>query len=191
MKKIKEITRGIGLMSGTSLDGVDLVFVEFTSLNTFKLLQAETVSYPEDWFLKLKDIALFEKGSIELKAIDVGLGNYFGILINDFVKKNQLQNIDWIASHGHTVHHQPEIRYTLQIGCGKEIFKRTGIKTVYDFRSQDVLLGGQGAPLVPIGDLLLFSEYDYCLNLGLLSDLHHQIAEKKLLLMLVVVILLL
>ena len=128
MEFLWQETCGIGLMSGTSLDGVDLVFVEFQDLQGFKILKAETIPYPKDWLLQLKNIALYKKGDPELKRLNTALGIYFGDLICDFIMKHQLKNIHWIASHGHTVHHQPEIGYTLQIGCGNEIFKKTGIK---------------------------------------------------------------
>ena len=74
--------------------------------------------------------------------------------------------MDLIASHGHTIFHQPEIHFTKQIGNGAAIYAKTGINTACDFRSVDVFLGGQGAPLVPLGDKHLFSKYDYRINLG-------------------------
>jgi len=93
-----------------------------------------------------------------------------GELINDFISKNMVVALDFIASHGHTIFHKPEQGITLQIGDGNQIAKLTKHKVVCDFRWQDVQLGGQGAPLVPIGDALLFSNYDYCLNLGGFSN---------------------
>ena len=163
----------IGLMSGTSLDGVDLVYVEFTDSQKFKILEAETIPYNDSWFQELKNIASYSKGAKELKLLDVKLGRYFGELLRSFIERKNIKKIDLIASHGHTVHHQPEKGYTLQIGDGEEIYRKTKIKTIYNFREQDVLLGGQGAPLVPIGDQLLFSEYDYCLNLGGFSNVSY------------------
>jgi len=160
----------LGLMSGTSLDGVDLVYVKFDKLNTFEILASETVSYSQKWFEILKDVASISAGDKRLQELDVALGTYFSELILTFIESHQILTLDLIASHGHTVHHQPELGYTLQIGCGKEIYKRTNIKTVYNFRVQDVLLKGQGAPLVPVGDEILFSDYDYCLNLGGFSN---------------------
>jgi len=91
---------------------------------------------------------------------------FLGKTIQKFIKENHLSQIDFIASHGHTIFHNPKKNYTLQIGNGPQITAITGVKTICDFRVQDIALGGQGAPLVPIGDKLLFSEYDYCLNLG-------------------------
>ena len=86
-------------------------------------------------------------------------------------KENEITNVDFIASHGHTIYHNPAENYTLQIGNGPYITSITGIKTICNFRIQDIALGGQGAPLVPIGDKLLFSNYDYCLNLGGFSNI--------------------
>ncbi|MGY5354904.1 anhydro-N-acetylmuramic acid kinase [Wenyingzhuangia sp. IMCC45467] len=160
----------IGLMSGTSLDGVDIVYTEWKGDEEFRILKTETISYSEGWLHKLKNIAGYPKGAIELEVLDIELGKYYGDLLLNFINKNNIEQVDLIASHGHTVHHQPEIGYTLQIGSGKEIFNLTQIKTVYNFRKQDVDFGGQGAPLVPVGDALLFSEYDYCLNLGGFSN---------------------
>ncbi len=153
-------------MSGTSLDGVDLAYVkfEFNQTWSFKIIYATTFKYDKIWLNKLKNAFNFKKN--KLKLLDDEYGIYLAELINQFINKNNINTIDFIASHGHTIHHEPENGYTLQIGNGKLIAKLTGIKTVYDFRSQDVALGGQGAPLVPIGDELLFSNYTYCLNLG-------------------------
>lgn len=160
----------IGLMSGTSLDGLDIVYTKWYGDNQFEIVKSNTIAYNAYWLDQLKNISSYKKDDKELKLLDVALGKFFGEQIVDFIQKNNITHVDFIASHGHTVHHQPEIGYTLQIGCGKEIYKKTGIKTVYDFRTQDVAYGGQGAPLVPIGDQLLFSEYDYCLNLGGFSN---------------------
>ncbi|MDO6739293.1 anhydro-N-acetylmuramic acid kinase [Wenyingzhuangia sp. 2_MG-2023] len=164
----------IGLMSGTSLDGVDLVYVKFTGATTFEINNTATIPYPAVWLEQLKNCVELPRDSEKLLQLDKDLGMYYSKLILDFIESNAIQQVDFIASHGHTVHHQPEIGYTLQIGCGKEIFKKTQIKTIYDFRSQDVFLGGQGAPLVPVGDQLLFSEYDYCLNIGGFSNVSYQ-----------------
>lgn len=167
--------RVIGLMSGTSLDGVDLAFAEIDSDTfTYKLLTTTTVAYSNQWIKTLKEAFYFSKE--KLASLDVEYGNYLAETINYFIEQFDLTNIDFIASHGHTIHHQPEKGYTLQIGSGKTIAKKTKLKTVCNFREQDVKLGGQGAPLVPIGDKLLFSEYDYCLNLGGFSNISFEIS---------------
>ena len=161
-----KIWHGIGVMSGTSLDGVDLAYVQFEFDNnwSFKILNAITFGYDSKWRNQLKNAFNYSKE--ELLKIDTDYGEFLADLINQFIKKNNIKKIDFIASHGHTIHHEPDKGYTLQIGNGDIIAKNTGVKTIYDFRSQDVALGGQGAPLVPIGDELLFSDNTYCLNLG-------------------------
>ncbi|WP_405565473.1 anhydro-N-acetylmuramic acid kinase [Polaribacter sp. Asnod6-C07] len=161
----------IGVMSGTSLDGVDLVYVKFdkNDYKNFVILNSETVSYPKEWKQRLQfAIDLSDK---EIQELDNNYGKLLGGIINGFIQKFKLINIDFVASHGHTVLHQPEKGITLQIGNGKEIAEITKQKVVCDFRTQDVKLGGQGAPLVPIGDELLFSNYDYCINLGGFSNI--------------------
>ena len=157
----------IGLMSGTSLDGVDLVYVKISqreNVYSYKLLAVDAVSYCPDWLAKLK--AAFYYKDEALKAIDIEYGELLATIITDFIAKYKIKKIDFIASHGHTIHHKPEQGYTLQIGNGQTIATNTKCKTICDFRIQDVALGGQGAPLVPIGDKLLFADYEYCLNLG-------------------------
>lgn len=170
----------IGLMSGTSLDGLDLCFAKFTKENNvwnYEILQAETLPYSDLWTEKLQN-------SINLKAEELlELNSKFGFFLakktQEFIEKNSLKNIDVIASHGHTVFHQPEKKYTLQIGDGRAIKILTKIPVVYDFRTQDVFLGGNGAPLVPIGDELLFSEVDACLNLGGFSNISFNKKGKR------------
>jgi len=103
---------------------------------------------------------------------------FTGQQINRFIKEHQLSP-DLIASHGHTVFHQPENRFTFQAGNGVCIASEAGIPTVADFRSGDVALGGQGAPLVPVGDRLLFSEYDSCLNLGGFANISFEKNDKR------------
>lgn len=156
----------LGLMSGTSLDGIDLAYVTFQKdgYQNFEMVFAETIPYPEKWKLILHNALYFE--AEKLKDLSVTYGDYLGEEINRFVKKHHLNSIDFIASHGHTILHQPEKGITLQIGDGQTIANKTQQKVVCDFRTQDVALGGQGAPLVPIGDELLFSQYNYCMNLG-------------------------
>jgi len=156
----------IGVMSGTSLDGLDLCHVIFNldNLSDFKIANSTTISYPKKILEKLHNIV--EKNIYQIHKIDIDYGTFIGEAINDFISSFNLNDIDLISSHGHTVFHQPDIGKTLQIGNGMIINKITGIKTVNNFREQDVKLGGQGAPLVPIGDKLLFKKYKYCLNLG-------------------------
>jgi anhydro-N-acetylmuramic acid kinase len=156
----------IGVMSGTSLDGIDLVAVKFVfnEFWRFEILNAETIDYSNEWHDKLSDLIKEPKES--LKAIDADYTTYLSGKINDFKEKYSIRNLDAVCSHGHTALHQPENKLTYQIGNLPILSKLLNEKVVCDFRVKDVELGGQGAPLVPIGDKLLFSEYDYCLNLG-------------------------
>ncbi|MDW9380605.1 anhydro-N-acetylmuramic acid kinase [Chryseobacterium sp. JV558] len=161
----------IGLMSGTSLDGLDICLAEFEKQDqwTFQILKAETIPYSEDWENKLRNsIHLSAQDLLELHS---DYGFYLGQQVKEFIHKHQLENISLIASHGHTVFHQPKRKFTLQIGDGRAIKLETGLPVIYDFRSQDVLMKGNGAPLVPIGDELLFSKYSACLNLGGFSNI--------------------
>lgn len=157
----------IGLMSGTSLDGVDIIFVRIFKKEgnyDFNLIATDTIPYSTAWENNLRNA--FSASKVEIEKLDISYGNYLGEVVNTFVEKHQISAIDFIASHGHTIFHKPNEGYTLQIGDGKTLRDITGLKVICDFRTQDVDLGGQGAPLVPIGDQLLFSDYDYCLNLG-------------------------
>ena len=156
----------IGVMSGTSLDGLDLCHVIFNleNLSDFKIANSTTISYPKKISEKLHNIV--KKNINQINKIDIEYGTFIGESINKFISSFNLNDIDLISSHGHTVFHQPDVGKTLQIGNGMIINKITGIRTVNNFRQQDVKLGGQGAPLVPIGDKLLFKKYKYCLNLG-------------------------
>lgn len=156
----------IGVMSGTSLDGIDIAYVKMNknSYKDFTILKAETISYSREWKNSLQEAILYNKE--ELLKLDIIYGKLLGKTLKEFIDSNKIEELDFIASHGHTILHQPEKGITLQIGSGKKIANITKKKVVCDFRTQDVNLGGQGAPLVPIGDKLLFSEFEYCLNLG-------------------------
>ncbi len=155
----------IGLMSGTSLDGVDIAFCKFSFRKKwqFDIIKAETIEYPPQWVNKLTNLMLADAET--LARTNSEYGKYLGQITKRFINSNKLKP-DFIASHGHTIFHQPEKGFTLQIGDGNAISAITGLPVVFDFRSLDVALGGQGAPLVPIGDRLIFYNYEYCLNLG-------------------------
>ncbi|MDR2238223.1 MAG: anhydro-N-acetylmuramic acid kinase [Chryseobacterium sp.] len=171
--------RALGLMSGTSLDGLDLCYASFEKSDrwTFEILKAETFPYSAEWEEKLKNSV--NLSSEELLELHSAYGFYLGQQVKEFIRKHQLEDIGLIGSHGHTVFHQPQKKFTLQIGDGRAIKLETDFPVVYDFRSQDVLMGGNGAPLVPIGDQLLFPEYDACLNLGGFSNISLQKNGKR------------
>jgi anhydro-N-acetylmuramic acid kinase len=157
----------VGVMSGTSLDGIDLVYVTFYKQNdswSFKIHAFDTISYSEKWYSILKN--LVSKTYEDIQNIDETFTLYLSNVIKEFIEKHQIKLLDAICSHGHTALHQPEKGLTYQIGNLPSIYKELQKPIVCDFRVQDVALGGQGAPLVPVGDALLFKDYDFCLNLG-------------------------
>lgn len=168
--------RIIGLMSGTSLDGVDIAYCEFSDERHFELIAAETYQYPASWQQRLAKLHLAT--AEEYVLADSELGHFFGEKILHFREKNP-GRVDFIASHGHTIFHQPERGFTSQIGDGSAIHAVTGIPVICDFRRLDVALGGQGAPLVPIGDRLLFGEYDACINLGGIANISYEINNQR------------
>ncbi|HLT33274.1 MAG TPA: anhydro-N-acetylmuramic acid kinase [Aquaticitalea sp.] len=156
----------IGVMSGTSLDGIDLAYITFNKDATwkFEIHLAETVPYDNHWIETLKNLTLLSISA--LAELDEHYTLYLCGIIESFIKKHQISVLDAVCSHGHTALHQPHNRLTYQIGNLPKMATLLNQKIVCDFRVEDVALGGQGAPLVPIGDELLFSEYDFCLNLG-------------------------
>jgi anhydro-N-acetylmuramic acid kinase len=170
----KQQYKVIGLMSGTSLDGIDIAYCTFTKTETWKytIEHAETVPYSKPWYQRLKEAHTFS--GEDLTALDVGYGNFLGDCCRKFAHRNKIKKIDFISSHGHTVFHQPARGFTLQIGNGNAIHAVTNLPVVFDFRSLDVQRGGQGAPLVPVGDRLLFGEYDVCLNVGGIANLSRE-----------------
>lgn len=166
-------------MSGTSLDGLDIACCEFHKSGEkwhFNILKADTATYSTEWVDKLQ--RLTEMSGLELTKTDLQLGRLMGEKVQEFVDKHQLE-VDFVASHGHTVFHQPEEGLTLQIGNGHQLRAACGLPVIADFRSWDVALGGQGAPLVPIGDRLLFGEYALCLNIGGIANISAETGGKR------------
>jgi anhydro-N-acetylmuramic acid kinase len=169
----------LGIMSGTSLDGLDLAFCNFSRKNSkwnYSVLKAITLSYPKKIKSSL-DAAIYFN-SEELSIFDHEYGKWIGLVSKKFLREYKL-DANWIASHGHTIFHQPDKAFTLQIGNGNDIAAMTGIPVINDFRSLDVALGGQGAPLVPTGDEYLFPAYDFCLNLGGFSNISFKKNGKR------------
>ena len=161
----------IGIMSGTSLDGLDLCLVKFNNddYSEFQIIKGLTYPYSKKWINKLTNSITLSNENLDL--LDREYGKLISDLINKFINECGNPKINLVSSHGHTVFHDPKNGITKQIGNGKIIFDNINTDFVYDFRSQDVKLGGQGAPLVPIGDLNLFKNYKYCLNLGGFSNI--------------------
>ena len=168
-------------MSGTSLDGIDIAEIHFSLSNggawDFEILASTTTEYTSAWRKKLQKAVLLSNDQIE--ALDIEYTHYLSEVILDCIKKHQIENLDAICSHGHTVMHQPENGITVQIGNLPSLSKLLSQRVVCNFRVQDVLLGGQGAPLVPMGDALLFREYTYCLNLGGFANISSEIEGKR------------
>ncbi|RXR17211.1 anhydro-N-acetylmuramic acid kinase [Flavobacterium amnicola] len=170
----------VGVMSGTSLDGVDLAHIIFSISDgkwKYEILESETIPYTNQWVNRLKIAVDFSEE--ELLQLNNDYTEVLGEIITNFIQKFNLKNLDAVCSHGHTILHQPQNGFTLQIGNLPEIAKIVNQKIICDFRVQDVQLGGQGAPLVPIGDRILFSEFDYCLNLGGFSNVSFEENGKR------------
>lgn len=170
----------IGVMSGTSLDGIDLAEINFNYSEgkwNFKIGNAETVPYSSYWKKELRKAVSFSREKLE--RLDFKYTEKLSEEILSFIHRNNIQEIDAISSHGHTILHRPEKGFTLQIGNLPRLAKLISRKVVCDFRVQDVKMGGQGAPLVPIGDRLLFSEYNYCLNLGGFANISSEVIGSR------------
>lgn len=160
----------IGLMSGTSGDGLDLALCEFEKNESwkFQILEAETVAFPP--LLESELMNSHTLSALKLSLLDVQFGKWMGEMVKTFCEKYNCQP-DAICSHGHTVYHQPNKGLSLQIGNGWALHQSTGMKVINDFRMLDVQQGGQGAPLVPIGDKLLFPDMNFCINLGGIANI--------------------
>jgi anhydro-N-acetylmuramic acid kinase len=169
----------IGLMSGTSLDGLDLAYCHFKKRDqgwSYSLKAARTVRYAPALASKLSSAQNLQ--GVELVQLDYLYGHHLGRVCRDFVREHRIK-VDFIASHGHTIFHQPKKGITYQLGNGNALHSASALPVVCDFRSLDVLRGGEGAPLVPVGDKLLFHAYDVCLNLGGIANLSADVRGKR------------
>ncbi len=175
MKNSASSITAIGLMSGTSCDGLDIAYCEFFKHSnhwTYSILAAKTVGYTDSFVKKLQEA--YSMSGKDLMRFDREFGSFCGKAVLEFLAEYRLEAPTIIGSHGHTVFHTPALGVTCQIGSGASLYAACSIPVACDFRSVDVALGGQGAPLVPLGDQLLFSEYDYCLNLGGISNISYR-----------------
>jgi anhydro-N-acetylmuramic acid kinase len=173
------MVRIIGLMSGTSLDGLDLCYTEFGYEQgkwNYRILKAHEEQYPQE--LKNQLATAQSMTALDYARLHSDYGLYLGRRVKEFIDSNGLSP-DYIASHGHTIFHQPSVRFTAQIGSGAGIAAESGVDTICDFRTTDVALYGQGAPLVPVGDRVLFADYDYCLNLGGFSNISYDSGDAR------------
>ncbi|MFM7838798.1 MAG: anhydro-N-acetylmuramic acid kinase, partial [Chitinophagaceae bacterium] len=167
------VYRVLGLMSGSSLDGVDLACVDFQQVAgrwIFQVHATACVPYDATWRSRLQSATSLAARDYQL--LHVSYGHYLGELVNQFLSQHQLHyQVQLIAAHGHTTFHMPSSRMTHQLGDGAALAASTGINTVTDLRAMDVALGGQGAPIVPIGEKLLWPDYSCFLNLGGICNL--------------------
>ncbi|WP_116772276.1 anhydro-N-acetylmuramic acid kinase [Maribacter litoralis] len=166
-----KIYKVIGLMSGTSLDGLDIAYCHIWKAGNkweFEIKKTKSIAYSLELKDKLK--SSIELSAQDLLAFDVQYGIWLGERVKDFIQSTNIE-VDFIASHGHTTHHRPELGFTYQIGSGQYVANTAGHRVICDFRNKDISLGGQGAPLVPIGDRYFFGEFDFCLNLGGISNI--------------------
>lgn len=167
------VYRAIGLMSGSSLDGLDIVFAEIQENGgnwQYEIIRADCYSYPEEWIKKLKEATSLT--ALDYQLLHVGYGHYLGKQVNRFIEEHQLQyQVALVASHGHTTFHIPASKMTAQLGDGAAIAATTQLPVVSDLRSLDIAFGGQGAPIVPIGEKLLLSDFDFFLNLGGIANI--------------------
>jgi anhydro-N-acetylmuramic acid kinase len=167
------MVRVIGMMSGTSLDGLDMCYAQFELKKDkwhYEVIKAEDESYPPE--LKRQLATAQNMNAYDYALLNSDYGLYLGRRVRHFIDKYDLKP-DYIASHGHTIFHQPAKRFTAQIGSGAGIAAESGVDTICDFRTTDVALYGQGAPLVPVGDRNLFADYNFCLNLGGFSNISY------------------
>jgi len=176
------IYRVIGLMSGSSLDGLDIVFAEILEDRgswSFEIMASDCYAYDDEWKERLRSAPSLS--AYDYQLLHTGYGHYTGALVNRFIEENGLQfKVALIASHGHTTFHVPALQMTAQLGDGAAIAAATGLPVVSDLRALDVAFGGQGAPIVPIGEKLLFSQYPLCLNLGGIANISYQNGEDYL-----------
>jgi anhydro-N-acetylmuramic acid kinase len=180
MVTIKQ-NRVVGLMSGTSLDGLDICLSCFARDKNgfhYTIYAAETVPYSAAWRERLLEAE--HAGGDKLMKLNMDYGEYLGQCVKRFLSRiPRDRQPAFVSSHGHTIFHRPREGYTFQLGSGAAIAAAADLPVVCDFRSTDIGLGGQGAPLVPVGDMLLFSEYDYCLNLGGFANISFERGDKR------------
>lgn len=172
----------IGSMSGTSLDGIDLAYCKYFFENekwNFELIQAKTYDFSNELIIDIKEA--IENKPKQYKDLDITLGSYYAKVINEFVNEFKITTINFVANHGQTVYHNPDEKITIQLGDGATIAQKTNFTCINNFRNLDVELGGQGAPLVPIGDFHFFDDYSYCINLGGISNITVQNNKEVLL----------
>lgn len=175
------VYRAIGLMSGSSLDGLDIVFVEFQESGgqwNFAIRAAACEPYSAEWVERLSSATRLSAG--DYLRLHADYGHYLGQAVNRFIEDHLLHfQVALVASHGHTSFHQPPF-FTAQLGEGSAIAAETGLPVVTDLRALDVALGGQGAPIVPMGEKLLWPDHTLLLNIGGIANLSIHGSESPL-----------
>jgi anhydro-N-acetylmuramic acid kinase len=169
-----------GLMSGTSLDGLDIALCRFTRSGDswrYEILDATTCPYSAAWIDHLGSAQNLP--GVQLIRLHKKYGTYLGSRLREFMDAKAIKPM-LAASHGHTIFHEPDQGLTFQLGDGNSLAAASGVTVISDFRSLDVALGGQGAPLVPVGDELLFGAYELCLNLGGFANISFRSNNKRL-----------
>ena len=165
--------RVIGLMSGSSLDGLDIAFAEFQEQGgkwTYEIKASACYIYDEDWKNRLQQATSLSAEDYQL--LHTAFGQYMGERVNEFIEDQQLEyQVALVSSHGHTTFHVPAKKMTAQLGDGAAIAAVTKLPVVTDLRAMDIAFGGQGAPIVPIGEKLLMDDYDYFLNIGGIANI--------------------
>lgn len=167
----------ICLMSGSSLDGLDIAYAKFDVEQddiSFRLIQAETIEFTAQWQRRLQNLPKVD--ALSFAKTHTYFGHLMGDMVNHFIQKHGL-DVDFIASHGHTVFHNPEGRMTIQIGDGAALAAITGLPVINNFRTHDIAINGEGTPLAPIADKYLFKGYDFYLNIGGIANISCPIGE--------------
>lgn len=170
----------LGLMSGSSLDGLDLAYCRLEwnngAVTNWEILQADTMPFSALWQRRLANLS--QQDALIFAKTHTYFGHYMAELVQGFLKKHQIDQLDAIASHGHTIFHDPSRRLTVQIGDGAALAAQTGYTTICDFRTQDVALNGEGAPLAPLVEQHLLGGYDFYLNLGGIANVSAPVDNK-------------
>lgn len=167
------VYKAIGLMSGSSLDGLDIAYVHFQETGgswNYNILHADCYAYSPEWLTKLSEATALNAKDYQL--LHTAYGHFIGLQVNHFINEYSLQHkVDMVSSHGHTTFHIPSERMTAQLGDGAAIAAETNLPVISDLRAIDIAFGGQGAPIVPIGEKLLLGEFDFLLNLGGIANI--------------------
>lgn len=170
----------LGLMSGSSLDGLDLAYCELDwsdgAVQNWSILKAATLPFSDVWQRRLRHLP--EQTALIFAQTHVYFGHYMGELVEQFIQEQGIERVDLIASHGHTIFHQPDRRLSVQIGDGAALAAKTGYTTLTQFRTQDVALDGEGAPLAPLVEHHLLKGYDFYLNIGGIANLSAPLGNR-------------